>query len=159
MLTNDELNMLRELKAKSTQVNGWYHYSVGDGYHPGFASVRGPYHRWFLVQAGDDQGHGGLASQDDDAKFAAAAMNNLPQLVDDVVTLKNGLLFVRSELLAGHGTEDIAACVCWRCALRRTYIDPALGEDTTAKAKKSLHSQHEDCDPTNAECDELGCHK
>jgi hypothetical protein len=84
-ITRDERKMLRELAAKSTRVQGWYAHSQYDGYHPGKASVRGPFGRWLLVEGGENKpgelGQG-VADLYDDAKFAAAAMNNLPALLD-----------------------------------------------------------------------------
>ncbi len=86
-MTKDELNMLRILAEKSTRVQGWYPYSTGDGYHPTEASVRGPFGRWFRVSGGESGAGGklgeGVADLNDDAKFAAAAMNNLVALLDE----------------------------------------------------------------------------
>ena len=98
MIDNKSAKELRELAAASTRVVNWYPHSQSDGgYHPGKASVRGPFGRWFLVSGGDN-GMGDpikypvpVADLYDDAKFAAAAMNNLVPLLDEVETLRDRL--------------------------------------------------------------------
>lgn len=93
-MTKDDRARLRLLAAKSTEVVSWYPYPLGDSYHPGQASVRGPFGRWFLVGGGDN-GMGDpikypvpVADLDDDARFAAAAMNNLVPLLDEIDRLE-----------------------------------------------------------------------
>lgn len=90
MTPASELERLETLKRESTQVVSWYAHSQGDGYHLGKASVRGPFGRWFLVQGGDN-GMGDpvkypvpVADLYADAKYAAAAMNALPGLIQDL---------------------------------------------------------------------------
>lgn len=95
-LSKDQIQALRELKEKSTQVVRWYPHSQYDGYHPGKASVRGPFGRWMLIEGGEhglgEYGTGkaklgeGVADLYDDAKFAAAAMNSLPTLLNMIET-------------------------------------------------------------------------
>lgn len=89
-MTKDERKMLRELANKSTRVVGWYPHSQYDGYHLGNASVRGPFGQWFLVQGAEEgtkySEH--VADLYDDAKFAAAAMNNLVALLDEIDRLE-----------------------------------------------------------------------
>lgn len=101
-MTNDEL---RELAAKSTRVVGWYPHSQYDGYHPGKASVRGPYGRWLLVEGGENKpgelGHG-VADLYDDAKFAAAAMNNLVHLLDEIDRLKKEVQQLKQDWQDGN---------------------------------------------------------
>ena len=86
---------LRELAKSSTKVAGWYAHSQYDGYHLGQASVRGPFGRWFLVSGGDngmkDPVNHPVPVSDlfDDAKFAAAAMNNLVALLDEIEVLES----------------------------------------------------------------------
>ena len=78
-MTKDQLNELREVAAKATQVVSWYPHST---------EVRGPFCRWFNVSEVDDQYAKNVASQADDAKFAAAAMNNLVPLLDHIEKLQ-----------------------------------------------------------------------
>lgn len=88
---------LRELAERSTRVVAWYPHSKHDGYHPGKASVRGPFGRWLLVEGGsnglNDEGNHPtpVADLDDDANFAAAAMNNFVPLLDEVQRLESAL--------------------------------------------------------------------
>lgn len=72
---------LRELKAKSTDVNQWRAHSGTDSKFPGMASVRGPFHRWLLVSGGDEKYTASLVN---DANYAAAAMNDVPELLDTI---------------------------------------------------------------------------
>ncbi len=87
----EKLLELRELAAKSTRVVGWYAHSQHDGYHPGKAAVRGPFGRWMLIEGGENRpgemGEG-VADLYDDAKFAAAAMNSLVPLLNEIDQLK-----------------------------------------------------------------------
>lgn len=92
---------LRKLAEASTEVVSWYPHSQYDGYHVGKASVRGPFGRWFLVSGGDN-GMGDtikyptpVADLFDDAKFAAAAMNNLIPLLNEIEQLEVELSFAR----------------------------------------------------------------
>jgi hypothetical protein len=106
-MTKDERKMLRDLASKSSCVVSWYPYSLGDGYHPGQASVRGPSGRWFLVTGGESGsmtgGLGeGVAELNDDARFAAAAMNNLVPLLDEIDRLE---AFVSREVPAVNKGE------------------------------------------------------
>ena len=48
------IDKLKELYEKSTRVVSWYAHSQYDGYHPGKASVRGPYGRWMLIEGGSN---------------------------------------------------------------------------------------------------------
>lgn len=89
-VTKDERKALRAIAEKSTPVVAWYPHGPGDGYHPGQGSVRGPFGRWFLVSGGDNGMQDPVkypvpvAPLEDDAKFAAAAMNNLVPLLDEL---------------------------------------------------------------------------
>lgn len=76
---NLNLEQLKELMENSTDVVNWYAYSEFSG-----ATVRGPWGRWFRVDdiVGPTKVH--VASALDDAKYAAAAMNNLPKLIDEL---------------------------------------------------------------------------
>lgn len=100
---------LRELANASTRVVGWYPHSQYDGYHPGRASVRGPFGRWFLVEGANGEVEGSpiypVADLYDDAKFAAAAMNNLVALLDRIDELENAYDIV-FEALAKRQRDD-----------------------------------------------------
>lgn len=84
-MNRERLDELERLLSNSTKVVSWYPHSQHDGYHPGSASVRGPFGRWFLVSGGDNGMNGNpptpVADLYDDAKFAAAAMNSLSELI------------------------------------------------------------------------------
>ena len=95
---------LRNLAKNSTEVVAWYPHSKGDGYHPGRSCVRGPFGRWMLIEGGDN-GMGDpvkyptpVADLDDDAKFAAAAMNNMVPLLDEVERLETELNWLKSSV-------------------------------------------------------------
>ncbi len=103
MITKELKNELRKLAENSTKVVSWYPHSQYDRYHPGKASVRGPFGRWFLLDGGECKNGSpelgqGVADLYDDAKFAAAAMNNLVPLLDRVEELEKSLYFVHLHL-------------------------------------------------------------
>lgn len=68
------LNQLSELTQKSTDAVNWYPHRY-DG------TVRGPNGRWFKCLEGAGQN---LAYSGDDVEYAAAAMNALPDLIDQL---------------------------------------------------------------------------
>lgn len=76
-----------EFKKSSTQVTAWYPHSQSDAYRPGYATVRGPFFRWFLVEKGTASGEGHLADQYEDAKFCAFAMNNIVGLAEELLSI------------------------------------------------------------------------
>lgn len=89
-ITNEELAMLRDVKAKSTRVTGWY---------PHHTEVRGPFCRWFTFvkwffgrrircSSVEPQYQHHVANIADDCEFAACAMNYLEPLLDLVDELK-----------------------------------------------------------------------
>ena len=89
-----KLEELKRLAEQSTKVVAWYAHSQYDGYHPGKASVRGPFGRWFLVEEGGGWNKDEpkpVADLFDDAKYAAAAMNALPALIERVERLTDAL--------------------------------------------------------------------
>lgn len=96
---------LRALAEASTRVVGWYPHSQYDGYHPGKASVRGPFGRWLLVEGGDNGMRDPVkyptpvADLYDDAKFAAAAMNNLVPLLDAIDEMEKELADLKKRFL------------------------------------------------------------
>lgn len=90
-LTAADLQMLKDLEKKSTQVVGWYANGYG-------GQIRGPFNRWFNVTevAPEYQKHCGSAA--DDAQFAAAAMNYLPILIKRIEELETKLA-IEEDLL------------------------------------------------------------
>ncbi len=95
-----DVKKLRELKAASTSVVKWYAHD-SSGYGPE-ATVRGPFFRWFKVAEVADEYKHNVSSPRDDADYCAAAMNAVPELLDEIARL-------RSELdgLKVHGTLTI----------------------------------------------------
>lgn len=88
------IDKLKELYEKSTRVVSWYAHSQYDGYHPGKASVRGPYGRWMLIEGGSN-GMGDekkyptpVADLYDDAQYTAAALNSVPHLINRIEALE-----------------------------------------------------------------------
>lgn len=83
-MTNEQRLRLRELAKNSTEVVQWYPHGPGDGYHLGKGCVRGPFSRWFMVEEVAPEYKQCVADVYDDAKFCAAAMNNLVPLLDEL---------------------------------------------------------------------------
>lgn len=69
---------IKEFYKNSTQVVGWYA-------HP--SEVRGPFCRWFTVSDVSPEYEKHVAYKGDDAKYAAAAMNNVIHLIDKIESL------------------------------------------------------------------------
>jgi len=63
-----------------------------------------------------------------DSAFIAASRNALPELIAALRMAHAALTATRGELAVGHLEGNLAACECWRCAMRRVYVDPALAE-------------------------------
>lgn len=102
--------MLRVARA-ATQVVNWYPHGPYDGYHPGAASVRGPFWRWLIVNEGrgwDQSKPKPVANVEDDAKFAAMAMNNLVPLVE---SLREAV--VALEFYSRNGSQDRESATTW----------------------------------------------
>ncbi len=78
-ITASDLNMLKELEKKSTQVVGWY----ANGH-----TVRGPFHRWFEVTKVSPEYEKHVGRMEDDVAYAAAAMNYLPKLIERIEQLE-----------------------------------------------------------------------
>lgn len=80
-----DLEELREVASKATQVVSWYpHSASGTDDENVAATVRGPYGRWLKVSTVIEQYKNRVANGVDDAVFAAAAMNNLVPLLDEL---------------------------------------------------------------------------
>lgn len=77
------LDQLKELIVKSTKVVNWYPYF--DKENP---TIRGPHTRWFTVSGGNTAY---TADPNDDANYAAAAMNALPSLIEKLELTTNAL--------------------------------------------------------------------
>lgn len=134
---------LRKLAEASTRVVGWYAHSQYDGYHPGSASVRGPFGRWLMVEGGDN-GMGDpvkyptpVADLYDDAKFAAAAMNSLVPLLDENEQLEKELSFARQvAVLRGQTIDRLDAELAQaRSAIAKAI---ALTEDLEKKLERAF---------------------
>lgn len=77
------IKRLKELKAKSTPVVGWY---------PHTDTVRGPWNRWFQVLNPETHRENGghphtLPPGSDDVEYCAAAMTHAPELIKGFQTL------------------------------------------------------------------------
>lgn len=102
-ITDEKIEELRkkatsliELKAKSTQVVGWYAHSE---------EIRGPFCRWFTVsKREDDVEKGNLAWWWDDVAFGAAAMNDSPALAEAFLAL---LAFVEEQAVGLAVSADL----------------------------------------------------
>jgi len=78
-MTKEKRAELRELAGKSTRVVAWYGHEK---------EVRGPFYRWFECSKVDPKYEHHVASQRDDCAFAAASMNNLVALLDEIDRLE-----------------------------------------------------------------------
>lgn len=78
-ITAADLKMLKDLEKNSTQVVGWY----ANGH-----TVRGPFHRWFEVTKVAPEYEKNVGSMEDDVRYAAAAMNYLPKLIERIEELE-----------------------------------------------------------------------
>jgi len=77
-----DLKKLKEIVGKSSKVVSWYA-------HPWEGQVRGPWHRWFICQKGDDDSPESIATVEDDVIFATASMNSLSALLLIIEKMKN----------------------------------------------------------------------
>lgn len=84
---------IKDRKAKSTQVNGWYAHAYEDG------TIRGPFHRWFRCTEVAPQYRQHVASVADDVEYAAAAMNYAPLLVEEYEKLKEKYEMLKADLI------------------------------------------------------------
>lgn len=73
-LKEEDLDYLKEVCAKSTNVVGWYAHGY-DG------TVRGPFCRWFTCSEVSPEYRKHVADVSDEVEFAAAAMTSLPFLL------------------------------------------------------------------------------
>jgi hypothetical protein len=87
MMSREEL---RELAGLSTRVTAWY---------PQGATVRGPFCRWFTCADVEDQYKQHVANVSDDTRFAAAAMNNLLPLLDELEEMEKKVADLQLELI------------------------------------------------------------
>ncbi len=101
---------LRKLANASTKVVAWYpHKYGGKGHFGGNATVRGPFGRWFECYGGDN-GMGDpvkypvpVADIGDDVEFAAAAMNSLVPLLDEIDRLETALADANGAIVRNSG--------------------------------------------------------
>lgn len=125
---------LKEIADKSTKVVAWYPHEYGDDRAYGHATVRGPFGRWFACFGGDNGMNDPIkyptpvAEIADDVKFAAAAMNNLVPLCDEVDKLREQLRMaveaIKSALIRqcfcdGDPNDSCALCDDLRGALQK----------------------------------------
>jgi len=89
-ITHEDLQMLKELEKKSTQVVAWYATYGGQ--------VRGPFNRWFNVTEVADEYKKHCGSAADDAAYATAAMNYLPKLIERIEQLEEQLAIEKTLL-------------------------------------------------------------
>lgn len=82
---------LRRIAEASTKVVQWDAHGKYQHPHPEYATVRGPYNRWLLVTPVAEQYQKHVADQYADAEFAAAAMNALPELLEDWERMQKAL--------------------------------------------------------------------
>jgi hypothetical protein len=94
-ITYEDLQKLKELEKKSTQVVAWYAEHGGQ--------VRGPFNRWFNVTEVADEHKKYCGSAADDARYAAAAMNYLPKLIERIEQLEEQLAV--EKVLLGDDNE------------------------------------------------------
>lgn len=90
---------LKELEKNSTQVVGWYGHK-----YPG--QVRGPFCRWFEVTDVAPEYEKHVASKADDALYCAAAMNNLPYLIE-MLEKADKALGVAMDALRKQGLQGV----------------------------------------------------
>jgi len=91
------IDEIKEAIVKSTKVVNWYpyHYEQKEGFG---ATVRGPNSRWLYVSEGyQTRESSSLASPNDDADYAAMAMNSLPFLVEKIEELESQLLVEKEK--------------------------------------------------------------
>lgn len=62
-------------------------------------TIRGPWNRWFSCDVGSDTEGKHLAPVEDDIAFAAAAMNNLVHLLDDLDEAEKKIIDLKMELI------------------------------------------------------------
>ena len=84
-----DIEELKVLITKSTSVVNWYPHAYDSTEGIG-ATVRGPFGRWLQVTEVSNKDYP-AAKPEDDAKYAAAAMNYLPHLVEEVERLREEL--------------------------------------------------------------------
>ena len=79
-ITDDIIEELKRLQKDSTQVVGWYAHS---------REVRGPFCRWFTISENEEEVRkGNVAYAGNDCEYAAAAMNYMPALIDELEKAK-----------------------------------------------------------------------
>ena len=99
MNDKDYVNLEEAIK-RSTQVVAWYPHHEGDQCKMGEATVRGPWNRWFVVSGGNGESarKAGVASTQDDARFAAAAMNNVAKLLEENKKFKREIELLKAKV-------------------------------------------------------------
>lgn len=86
------LEELKELEKKSTQVVGWHDNYASAG------EIRGPFNRWLTVSNVAPMYEQHVGSREDDAKYAAACMNMVPHLIQNIEELQKEVERLKVEL-------------------------------------------------------------
>lgn len=101
--TNDNIQKLKEIAHKGTQVNGWYEHPYEDG------NIRGPWNRWINVSPDrNDDSKGNVADHVDDVKFIATAMNHFSHLLKEIESLNfyRDVYLKMREAVEFYGDKD-----------------------------------------------------
>lgn len=125
MTPTEKLVELRKLAEKSSKVVRWYAHGGSDG------TVRGPYMRWFKCLEIEPEYRQYMASVTDDVEYCAAAMNELPRLIeslevaikalDDIEKSGHGLVFTAA--MAGKSMKITQFCIEARTEMERILAD------------------------------------
>jgi hypothetical protein len=102
------LNKLKELTAKSSNVVNWYPYTHDK-------TIRGPHNRWLTVSGGDDEY---TAPITDDVEYAAAAMNSLPYLLEQIDMLIKENDKLKHDLQLSDAHEDMQIEIAYQDGYR-----------------------------------------
>ena len=122
----EQLKELRELAELSTKVVSWYPHGPEATDE---ATVRGPFCRWLKVSNVSSEYRKHVADPKDEAKFVAAAMNNLVPLLDHVDRLTKRLEHLQSIYsLGGHEVieQNLRLREALQVAMRSVESDAAL---------------------------------
>ena len=113
--TESLLKELEELEKNSSRVVAWYSHGDEDG------TIRGPWHRWFKCQEGDNGRPDSIGTVKEDCDYAAAAMNSLPALLQIIKTQREALKEAGDSLEVAVG--------------RLVYVHALLSKDLSRDAR------------------------
>lgn len=113
----------KEIAGRATKVVGWYaHTSTADTAAPGYATVRGPFTRWFRCNEVPDRYKEHVASVGDDVIFCADSMNSAEKYAEIVEVLlsaversaicfdKNAILLINNEFAYSGASHSAQVC-------------------------------------------------